>query len=113
VYYPDLIKVKISLTDGNLLGWEANSYLQNHISREITMPSITQDQALKKVSPRLSVHSIRLALIPKDWGEEVLTYEFYASYGDNLYIVYINAESGYEENILMVLNTPDRGRMLI
>ncbi len=113
VYYPDLIKVKISLTDGSLLGWEANSYLQNHINREITPPSISQEQALQKISPRLKVHSIRLALIPKDWGEEVLTYEFYASYGDNLYIVYINAESGDEENILMVINTPDRGRMLI
>ena len=114
VYYPDLIKVKVSLTDGNLLGWEANAYLQNHIAnREITSPAITQDQAREKVSPRLNIQNMRLALIPKDWGEEVLTYEFYATFGDNLYIVYINAESGQEDNILMVINTPDRGNMLI
>ena len=62
VYYPDLIKVKISLTDGSLLGWEANSYLQNHINREITPPSISQEQALQKISPRLKVHSIRLVI---------------------------------------------------
>ncbi|HEY8444243.1 MAG TPA: germination protein YpeB [Clostridia bacterium] len=113
IYYPDLIKVKVSLVDGNILGWEANSYLQNHIDRDITPPAITQEQAKQKVSPRLKIQNVRLALIPKEWGEEVLTYEFYSTYNDNLYIVYINAESGQEENILMVINTPDRGRMLI
>ncbi|HEY8423254.1 MAG TPA: germination protein YpeB [Clostridia bacterium] len=113
IYYPDLIKVKVSLVDGNLLGWEARSYLQNHVERELALPSITKEQARERVSPRLNVENIRLALIPKEWGEEILTYEFYSSYGDNLYIVYVNAESGQEENILMVINTPDRGRMLI
>jgi spore germination protein len=113
VYYPDLIKVKVSLADGNILGWESNSYLQNHIQRKIAEPAITKEQAQERVSPRLEIQNVRLALIPKDWGEEVLTYEFYATYNDNLYIVYINAESGQEENILMVINTPDRGSMLI
>ena len=113
VIYPDLIKVKVSLTDGNILGWEANAYLQNHIDREMTEPAITQEQAQENISSRLKVNSVKLALIPKEWGEEVLTYELYASYNDNIYIVYINAQTGAEENILMVINTPDRGNMLI
>lgn len=113
VYYPDLIKVKVSLVDGNILGWEANAYLQNHVEREITEPAISKEEAQEKVSSRLKIQNVRLALIPKEWGEEVLAYEFYATYNDNLYIVYINAESGQEDNILMVINTPDRGRMLI
>ncbi|HEY8389874.1 MAG TPA: germination protein YpeB [Clostridia bacterium] len=113
IIYPDLIKVKVSLTDGNLLGWEANAYLQNHIQRELAQPQISQEQAQQNISNRLKVNNVQLALIPKDWGEEVLAYEFYATHNDNIYIVYINAQTGEEENILMVINSPDRGNMLI
>ncbi len=113
IIYPDLIKVKVSMSNGDLLGWEANSYLQNHTQRQISEPAITQEQAQQNISSRLNVQNTQLALIPKEWGEEVLTYEFYTTYNDNIYLVYINAENGIEENILMVINTRDRGNMLI
>lgn len=113
IIYPDLIKVKISLTDGNLLGWEANAYLQNHTDRDLPQPALTEAQAQQKISSRLKVNNVKLTLIPKDWGMEVLAYEFYSTYNDNIYIVYINAQTGAEENILMVINSPERGNMLI
>lgn len=112
-YYPDLIKVKISLADGELLGWEANTYLQNHIERTIAEPMITEEQAIQNLSKRLKPDSVRLALIPKEWGEEILAYEIYSVENEDMYIIYINAQTGDEENILKVINTADRGRMLI
>ena len=48
-----------------------------------------------------------MAIIPKDNKTEVLTYEFKGTVDEREFIVYINAETGREEDILIVLNTPN------
>lgn len=113
IYYPDLVKVKIALDDGELLGWEAKAYLQNHTEREISAAKITQEEAVSKAGGLLTVTGVRQALIPKDWGTEVLAWELNCERNEDNYIIYINGESGEEENILKVIDTGDQGYMLI
>lgn len=44
-YYPDLIKVKVALDNGEIVGFEANGYLMNHTQRDFGPPKLTEAQA--------------------------------------------------------------------
>lgn len=103
--YSDLIKVKVALDNGEILGIEANGYLMNHSTRNLPAPALTAQQAKAKVSRRLNVDSSGMALIPKDSLEEVLCYEFHGTFDNRNYIIYINAENGREEQILILLES--------
>jgi len=105
--YSDLIKVKVALDNGEVLGFETNGYLMNHSDRKIKKPELSEDEAENKVSSHLDVEESDLALIPKDSLEEVLCYEFTGSFGDRNFIIYINAENGREERILMLIESEE------
>ena len=106
--YPDLVKVKIALDNGEILGIETTGYLNCHREkRELQETKISLEDARSKVNKNLNVSSSGLAVIPTEWGTEVLCYEFKGNTADNDFIVYINAETGEEEDILMIINTPE------
>lgn len=108
VVYPDLIKVKVALDNGQIVGFDSVGYLMNHTNRSLS-PKLTADEAQKSVSPRLKVQKRGPALIPTPGLNEVLCYEFLCSgqNGDRV-LVYINANTGYEEQIL-ILRISDNG----
>lgn len=112
IIYPDLVKVKVDLTKGNVLGFEASSYYMNHLDRKIMPTRITQSVAKAKLYSGLKVKDTRLALIPLEYDKEVLCYEFICTMNGNTYYVYINAVNGAEENILKVIQT-DNGNLLL
>ncbi len=112
IIYPDLVKVKVDLTKGDVLGFEASSYYMNHVNRKILPARIIESVAKAKIYSGLYVKDSRLALIPLEYGEEVLCYEFICSMNGNTYYVYINAVNGAEENILKVVQT-DNGNLLM
>lgn len=112
IIYPDLVKVKVDLAKGDVLGFEASSYYMNHVNRKILPTRITESVAKAKIYSGLYVKDSRLALIPLEYGEEVLCYEFICSMNGNTYYVYINAVNGTEENILKVIQT-DNGNLLM
>ena len=103
--YSDLLKVKIALDNGEILGLETNGYIMNHEKRNLKAPAITSAQAREKINKHLNVESGNLALIPKDSLQEVLCYEFHGSFDGKNYIIYINADNGHEEKILMLLES--------
>ena len=105
--YPDLIKVKVSLDDGQILGIETTGYLNNHTERDISKVKITKEQAREKLNKKLNIQSEILAVIPTEWKTEILCYEFKGKVEDTEYLVYINAENGEEEQILIITNTPN------
>ena len=105
IIYPDLIKVKIALDTGEILGCEATGYLNMHKERDIEEPKITKEEAKEKLNPNLNILSEKLAIIPTKWNTEVYCYEFKGSIGDKEFIVYINANTGTEEDILVILET--------
>ena len=100
--YPDLVKVQLRMDTGEVVGLEANNYLINHTRRDNLAPVYSKMQALKQVSPHLNATDARLCLIPH-LGEERLCYEVPGTYADNEYRVYVDALTGEEVEILMMM----------
>lgn len=102
--YPDSIKVKVALDDGNIIGLSANDYLKSHHTREIPAPSISEEEARTKINPNLKIQEHRLAVILNDLNEEVLCHEFLGTLGNDTYRIYLNAENGFEEKVEKLKN---------
>ncbi|MBQ7069799.1 MAG: germination protein YpeB [Ruminococcus sp.] len=102
--YTDLIKVTVALDNGEILGYDARGYIVNHHRRRYPDTMISLSAAQKRISPKLDVESSQLALIPADDLSERLCYEFKckAQTGRQV-LVYINAETGKEEQILLLI----------
>ena len=107
VIYPDLIKVKVALDNGEILGMETTGYLNSHEDRDISKISISKTQAKTKLNKDLQIMSEGLAIIPTEWQTEILCYEFKGKIEDTEFLVYINTENGDEEDILIITNTPN------
>ena len=107
VMYPDLIKVKVALDNGEVLGIETTGYLNNHTQRDVSKVKVTQEDAKKSLNKDLQIESEGLAVIPTEWQTEILCYEFKGKVEDREFLVYINAENGREEDILIITNTPN------
>lgn len=100
--YPDLIKVKVALDTGEIVGFDASAYYLNHQNRNLNQATLSESEARAQVKTDFNIDSIRLAMIPK--GEkEVVCYEFKGKYEGADFIVYINAQTGQEEQILQII----------
>lgn len=100
--YPDLIKVKVALDTGEVVGFDASAYYLNHQKRDLDEVSLDEVEARERVKIEFDIDSVRLALIPKG-KNEVLCYEFKGKYNDADFIIYINARDGKEEQILQII----------
>jgi len=107
IVYPDLIKLKIALDTGEIVGFEAKGYLSSHRVRDIPKPVITMEEARAKINKKVNIMSAGLAIIPTDYKTELFTYEFKGKFNNQDFLVYINAVTGREENVLMIVNTPN------
>lgn len=105
IMYADLIKVKIALDNGEVIGLETTGYLNNHHDRTIPTEKISIENARKKLSSKAQVTSEGLAMIPTEWKTEKICYEFKGKIEDIDFIAYINAGTGEEEDILIVTNS--------
>lgn len=100
--YPDLIKVKVALDDGEIIGFDASTYYMNHKERNLGKVTLTKEEAREKVKVDFDIDSIRLAMIPTGKAES-LCYEFKGKYQGSDFIIYINAANGKEEDILQII----------
>jgi hypothetical protein len=48
-----------------------------------------------------------MAIIPTKFKTEVYCYEFKGSLNGNDFLVYVNAETGRVQNVLVIINTPN------
>lgn len=102
--YTDLVKVAVAMDNGEILSFNQRGYLTNHHERQLASPSISQEQAQQKLSRMLTVEQVQLSIIPSAGQNEVYAYEFLCSGQDGQKVlVYINAETGAEEQILILL----------
>lgn len=105
--YPDMVKVRVALDNGDILGFDAVGYIMNHQDdRVMHKPKITEEEARERVNTEFDVGSTRLAVIPSYADEDTLCWEFIGKYGPDDYVVYINALTGQEERILKVIDLP-------
>jgi len=106
VCYTDLIKVAIALDDGSVVGFEALGYFMSHTERDIPKAEVSEDKAREKVSPELEVLSHQMTVIPTNGKYETFCHEFKCQTQDGRhYIVYVNALTGAEEKILILLES--------
>lgn len=106
IHYPDQVKAMVALDNGQVTGLEASAYLTNHRARNLPQPRLNLTQVKAKLSPRLEAKKTRLALVPLPSGQEALTYETRASIKQDAFLVYVNALTGEEEQILKVIEEP-------
>lgn len=112
VLYPDLVKVKVDLNSGTIVGYDATTYFTNHVKRSLETPTFSQDSARANVPSGFIIQSERIVLAPLDYNREVLCYEFACTNNDNEYYFYINAKTGEDENILRVIKTESGNKLL-
>lgn len=110
--YNDLVKLWIERGSLRIVGADANEYYFNHRERDIPRPTLTEAEARSLACGRLKIDSASLALIPPTPSAESLCWELHGFYNDDEYVVFINALTGTEERISIVINDGN-GRYLL
>ncbi|MBE7048294.1 MAG: germination protein YpeB [Ruminococcaceae bacterium] len=105
VLYSDLIKVKVALDNGEIVGFESKGYLMTHEIRHFPEDIMSEEDVKANLNSHLSLGEIRKALIPLNSTRQVLTYECKGTHLNNNFLIYINAETGQEEKILMLIES--------
>lgn len=105
VIYADLIKVKVALDNGEVIGLETTGYLNNHHERKIPTQKVSKEKAKTQITTNAQITSEGFAMIPTEWKTEKFCYEFKGKIENIDFIAYINAETGEEEDILIITNT--------
>ena len=102
--YSDLVKVGIALDNGGLVFFEAKGYIMNHVERDIPSAQISIEQAREHVTADLEILSESKVVIPSGGNYEIYCYEFKCrTEEDREYIIYVNAVSGEQQKILILL----------
>ena len=60
-----------------------------------------------RLNKNLEIKSEGLAVIPTEFMTEIYCWEFKGNIDDTEFLVYINVETGKEEDILVIKNTPN------
>lgn len=97
---PQMINIKVALDNGEIIGFDAKSYLMNvHAPQPSLTPVLTKEQALEKVNKQVDIQSEDLVVMTNLLGDDVLCYEFTGIYEDKTYRIFINAKTGHEEKV--------------
>jgi len=106
IVYPDLIKVKVALDNGEILGIETTGYLNNHEKRNINKDNIISvNEALKRANENLRIESSRLSIIPTEFKTEIFCWELKGTVENREFLLYVNANTGKVEDILVIIKT--------
>ena len=71
------------------------------------LKQVPQINLFKNLNKNLQINYEGLAIIPTKYQTEIFCYEFKGKVDDKEFLVYINAENGREEDILIITNTPN------
>ncbi len=104
IYYSDLIKISVEQENGTMVSFCATNYLMNHHERNKAQNKISLELAKSSLNSELTVNAWQEVFIPNSSSTDVQCYEFKCSSSDRQdIIVYINVETGLEEDILVLL----------
>ncbi len=106
ICYTDLIKVSVSLSNGEIVSVDSRGFLMNHEERSFSQPVLSKNEAQKSLSSSLKVQSSKLTNIPTDYGAQKYCYEFQCKgINDEDVLVYVDTKTGDEIQILMIIHT--------
>ena len=112
IIYPDLVKVRVCAETKMIIGVEAFGYYANKTERTIKTPNLSEESAQSYLHSNIAVEFCRLAIIPFGQTEERLCYEFCGKADGDTYYVYIDANTGAQIQMFMVIN-PGESSMLM
>lgn len=103
IVFPDLVKVKVALDNGEIIGFESRGYVMNHVFREIPEEKITKEQALKNVNEHLETEEVTTAIIPLEDGREAACYQIKGIVSNKHFLIYVNTQTGFTEDVQILL----------
>lgn len=107
ICYTDLMKIGVALDNGDIVSFDATGYMMNHKVRKFPASKISVQFARSQLSPELKEQKQSLALIPTAGTGEALCYEFKCKGSGNRNVIdYFNVQTGVEEQLLILLQTP-------
>lgn len=102
--YPDMVKLAVAMDTGEMLRFDAEAYLTSHAERDLPAPSVSEADARASAAEGLTVKSEKLAVIPTSGAEEIYCRELICETEDGRhYLLYVNAMTGAQEKILILL----------
>lgn len=109
LYYPDMVKVKIALDNGSPIAFEGQGYIACHTtdSARVSRASISMEDAKSVLSPHISVENAREVVAPNNFGGEYHAYEFSGTVLGRPVLIYIDADTGVEKEVLLILEGED------
>ena len=102
--YTEPLKVQVSAGDGSIIGFWGILYHMAQ-SRQSSLSEVLQDVAWNiedKVVQGIEILDQKLALILNEQQEETLVKRLGVQYQEEYYLIYLNAETGEEEQIVQV-----------
>ena len=107
IVYPDLVKVKVALDNGEIIGFESRGYIMNHVYRDIPEPQITPIQAKETIhSSLITDEEVKTAIIPLENGAEACCYQIKGKVSGRNFLVYVNTQTGNVEDIQILIESP-------
>jgi len=105
--YTASVKVQVSAADGSILGfWGVPFYIAQSRAEWTDVTPAAEWEAGDKVGGGVKILDEKMALIPTGQKEEVLTKRLGVEYQNEHYLIYLNALTGEEEQIVQVAS-PD------
>ena len=86
------------------MSYDAQGYITAHTKRSIPETDVSEQEAQESLSQALAVQAHAMAIIPTEGGQERYCHEFLCQSEDgDKYLMYVNAQTGAEEKILILL----------
>lgn len=100
--YPEQMTVAVSMQSGQIIFLNASEYYQNRRPERTMVFALSEEQAAESV-PELDAEGVRKVVLKGMGNTETCCYEFSVRTEDGMVLVYVNAESGREERILLLI----------
>lgn len=102
--YPTKVTLKVALDNGEIIGFNQVDYLLNHKMVIHPKPKMSKNEMLQQLNKNVKVEETHLAVIKNDLGENILCYEVLGTIKDQTYQLFINANTGKEEQAHVLKN---------
>ena len=99
LYYPQTVHVKVALDNKEIIGFTSDEYYRHYLDPLLTINPISSSEARSSLSPKFTVNEERKSVIINDLDKQVLCYEFIGTLGADSYRIFVNAQTGEEEEV--------------
>ncbi len=99
LYYPQTVHVKVALDNKEIIGFTSDEYYRHYLDPSLTIKPISSSEARSNLSPKFTVNEERKSVIINDLDKQVLCYEFIGTLGADSYRIFVNAQTGEEEEV--------------